>query len=473
MTQHLMPLSHAKNVQSHLSLLYALIHHLKIFLKRPIKVLNLTFPYLNLKSPTNHFEDVEVTCNPNLRPSHYLEFIQQALNSETYDIVVGINYELICNLLKHNPSDITHFLQFIADHSASAVYEFSTYKLYLYSPFFKQCYFNREIIAHSTPVIFMFCSNRYWYANGNLATFESGDLSRDTSANPKRHLTNTHYVFKYCQFAEPHIRIALKREIDFLINNNATGGFAPKLIHFSIGAYEGWLLRKHVPGTPFVRYLKDNLNYDPLNLIQNILVLLMSLEKNKQFYTNLRPENVLILPSGQATLLDYGEIEYKHKHFLKGYFSFILLSYEIFHHKIISHRRLNPAYLMNDALNPLYHQWVQLILAQPHYTWNFGRFYKLLQQAQQQQINAQAPIAANTFDAKHFQAWLNKLTHLIEKNRLHIKRFEYFIIDQLNLHYRKMPAFKRMLFFIKKYYLIGYDTLSLFLKSLILKKFKT
>lgn len=410
---------------------------------RPLKILNLRFP-INLKNT------------------------RIALDKERYDLILNINY---AELSRHTTQqDLLKIIEQISNNSSISIFHFSSFNDYFRNLLLKKIYKYREIIPTYTQTIFVFCSNSYWYANGHMAEFEQPqNLTREWVGKvdgTRRYYFNSEYILKYYQLTEKigiKITKELKREIRFLKKNNEEQGFAPQMIGFYMGSYEGWVLRKKVPGTPLSEIIENNLPYDPCLILKNIFQQSIYLEKNNYYHTDLRPRNVLVLNSGEAMLIDYGAVERKKKRYLPGYFSHIMFGYEVFHKKNIPIRKFDPAYVMHNELNSVYHRWLKLIISVPNEHWTFPLFQHFLEEAQNRE-----PVCRIDYD--NFQFWLTKIHKLINARRIRLKRFEVFMAKKLNHYFYKPSPMNLIMNFLWQKSLVLYDSISLPIKSLFIQK---
>ncbi len=438
-----------------ISIISKILDCLKKYDHKSLCILNLGYPLLQESlNIISQYQIIE-NNNPALNtPSFIVHQVQQ----QYYDLIVGIDGSLF------NESNIaeSELVTSIANNSDISIYKFPSFQTYFANPIFKKIYKYREVIPRQTQEIYVFCSNSYWYADGKISKFiPQTKLTRErvgTISGERRYYFNAEHILKYYELnggGGDHIKREIEAEARFLLEDNATHGFAPKLIDFKTNAYEGWILREQAPGVTLSEILDENKDYDPLAIFNHTLQQVILLEKKNLVHIKLRPRNIIVLETGGALLIDYGAIFSKHKQkfSLSSYYGFLILSYEIFHRKHIAEREFSPFYLMDaEDVHPHYQRWIKLILSYPTRLWNFELFSILFSESESSQD------IVCKIDNDHFQHWLRKMQQLIANKKINLLRFETLVANKINSYHDSYP--EKVLYLLGKKIGVLYNKLS-------------
>ncbi|MFT3742224.1 MAG: hypothetical protein QM752_06110 [Gammaproteobacteria bacterium] len=386
----------------------------------------------------------------------------QAYSEQHYDIISNIHYYQL------KPSYLHEAVENLSQTADIGLFHFKNFKSYFNDPFLKKFYRYRETFITKTNKVLVFCSNLYWYANGHIDRFEIPEnQTREWVGKmdgSRRYYFNADYILKYYQLTEKigqKIHRELNREIAFLSNEQVSQKLAPKLLAYHLHAYEGWILRKKVPGMAISEMIKMGMAYDPVAIVEALLQQAIILEEYGYYHTDLHPRNILMVENKYPKFIDYGAIE-QHRHFIKGYLYFLMCSYEIFHRKIIALRRFAPIFLLDSNLHPIYTKWTRLLLACPPSQWNFPKLLSLFREAQQETTPSPS--------LQIFSKWLDNVHTLICHQKIRLRRFEDDMVYQLNLQFQRKPWLKRVWKALRFTTTYLYDTITLKIKSLYTKK---
>jgi tRNA A-37 threonylcarbamoyl transferase component Bud32 len=283
----------------------------------------------------------------------------------------------------------------------------------------------------------LFCSNGYWYADGQLRKFNSWadfshELDTNAHANTRRYYFSEQLILKYYRFTKdktPENQEELSNEINFLINHSATTPYLPKLNHYKINADDGWLLREKISGLSFHKVINEGVVYDAMAVVSNLLYQLTILEQQSLYHTDLRTWNLLLNEQGEVRFIDYGAIKrtttdmlHRKKHV---FMSFLLLAYEIINRTIIEVRHFTPAHIHPKYYPENFRIWLMHLLSIDFSQWSFGLFLKLL--------NTKDNSSADALRiAESMKLWLEVVEPGVESPRYRKKHFERLFIKRLN-----------------------------------------
>jgi hypothetical protein len=169
--------------------------------------------------------------------------------------------------------------------------------------------------------VLLFCSNRFWYANGHLGAFGSWtpyahDMAEDTRLRTRRYFFSADRVAKsYCFYGPParDNRHDIGREILFLSNPPVEGQSIPHLVARHVGGHDGVLVMERLPGIPLSTAIEQEKGYDPGLVLHDVLDGLDALERVGLYHNDVTPSNVLINSDGRTALIDFASITAKRR----------------------------------------------------------------------------------------------------------------------------------------------------------------
>lgn len=161
-----------------------------------------------------------------------------------------------------------------------------------------------------------FASNYAWYLDGHIdtftsMTFSSHDSSAATCGGTRQYFMNERLIAKVFSLRDSYTnlnQLEIDTEAEFLAKPPEQFAPVPKVLRYGKHEHEIWLLRERLPGELLYRMIVEEMPYDGRRVIHDILKQLVALEAAGFAHNDLRTWNVLIMPDGAATLIDYGSI---------------------------------------------------------------------------------------------------------------------------------------------------------------------
>ncbi|RPH63296.1 MAG: methyltransferase domain-containing protein [Chloroflexi bacterium] len=230
-----------------------------------------------------------------------------------------------------------------------------------------------------------YSSNRYWYLDGVIGSFEAWTYSSHHLVENNFQKTRQ-YFFGNGQIIKKFLldsglesvnRIELKQESNFL-SAPPPGLQVPHLILAGENQYEVWLVREAPPGKILSTLIKDGVPYDPYLVLADILEQLCILEAAGLYHNDIRTWNTLVLTDNSAMLLDYGSIIRSNEDCVWPHN--IYLAFWIFVYEVVSGTVNTPFPLRQPFISPIslpepYQKWGMMFWSYPTSEWSF----KLLQ----------------------------------------------------------------------------------------------
>jgi len=164
--------------------------------------------------------------------------------------------------------------------------------------------------------VLLFCSNRYWYADGRLGAFDSwtschSEVVGDTRRGTRRYFFSADTVVKNFLLCGPMARDN-RRDIDlessFLSGPPVELTFMPRLIAHHVGHHNGVLVMNRLSGFSLATAIVRNVDYDPTLVLGGVLESLSILEQAGLFHNDVELWNVLINDNGNSALIDFSSI---------------------------------------------------------------------------------------------------------------------------------------------------------------------
>lgn len=162
----------------------------------------------------------------------------------------------------------------------------------------------------------IFASNHAWYFDGYIDTFASmtrhpRDRDVPIREGTRQYFMNDRMITKVYSlkgsFKEDNL-LEIGREAVFLTRPPENFAPLPKVSLFGMNEQEIWIVRERLPGDLLYHLILEEKPYDVDRVIHDILKQLVVLENASLAHADLRTWNVLIMPNGAATLIDYGAI---------------------------------------------------------------------------------------------------------------------------------------------------------------------
>lgn len=281
-----------------------------------------------------------------------------------------------------------------------------------------------------------FCSNLFWYANGEMAPFDSWstishELVDYDQENHRAYYFNQTQLLKYFLFAGKKAqcnREELQNEINFLRDNPELLQPKSHLIKYQLTATEGWLLKEKIAGIRLASIILQRQAYDAKAIITAVLAQLVQLESAGYYHSDLRTWNVIVAPNGGVSLIDFGSITRIPHDILSPnkniYLSFLIFFHELISRKLVNDRHFNPQVIATENYPEEYHLFLFNILISPPETWSFKQFATLLNQPTVLTIGQQQNLV-------NLLAWSKKMQKQLDKKRLKLKKFEPLFLRKL------------------------------------------
>jgi predicted Ser/Thr protein kinase len=164
--------------------------------------------------------------------------------------------------------------------------------------------------------VLLFCSNRYWYADGYLDAFDSWtpyshEMVGDLRQGWRRYFFSADTIIKnYCLYGQPgrDNRRDMEFEVSFLLSPPVKNEPIPRLVAYHIGERDAVLVMERLPGILLTTAIKQNRDYDPALVLRNTLRSLDALERVGLFHNDLEIWNVLVGNDGSSALIDFASI---------------------------------------------------------------------------------------------------------------------------------------------------------------------
>lgn len=230
-------------------------------------------------------------------------------------------------------------------------------------------------------------SNRYWLLGDQIGAFdrfttESHRRARGLFADTRLYYFGAGRLVKVYLLDNPWKReknlSEIRTETAFL-RREIENFRKPRLLLADEHRDEAWLVRECLDGELLCDIMHEGWSCDPEALLDEILDQLVALESAGLYHGDVRTWNILVDPSGHATLIDYGDLSDKpadctqpHNIFL----SFMLLVREICTGEPRrAHRAALPTFSPDELPDP-YRSAFWSMLARPPEHWSFARLRK-------------------------------------------------------------------------------------------------
>jgi O-antigen chain-terminating methyltransferase len=249
---------------------------------------------------------------------------------------------------------------------------------------------NTHLSTVSRPLYIV--SNYYWFLDGGIGRFktwqaDSHMFARGVHRDSRRYFFGENLCIKmfYLDKRE-RVEINLQEynnEIAFL--SNPTQGFnCPRLLQQGTNKHELWLVREQLPGKLLFDIIRSGEKYDVRHILHDILSQLVALEVAGLYHNDMRIWNVVIGPTGQASLIDYGAITKDKKDYVwssNGIFlAFFIFIYEVTNAKMDFSDPIRTQSKNFYRLDPPYQNWLFAFWQISSDQWSFSLLEKLFMQ---------------------------------------------------------------------------------------------
>jgi O-antigen chain-terminating methyltransferase len=317
-----------------------------------------------------------------------------ALDKNDYDFVIGMS--IFHHLIhEHGLAYVESLISDLSKKINVGIYEFAldTEPLYWASSqpseprnLLNEYKFTHEISRHGTHLSkidrpLFFASNDFWLLGVHAGSIESThekshDLDQEYHKKTRRFFYSDKKLIKVFRINDSECGANEKeiaREVTFLKSPPKCFA-APEILDYGKSDSDSWLVRQLIEGELFTRFLNIGGVYDPELILKSILYQLACLELNGLYHGDVRPWNLLILPDGSATLIDYGAISQSTEDGQDVYgqiLSFFVLAREIITGKIRDIASERPAFVSPNDFKGKYKKWTNAVWAMPTHKWSF------------------------------------------------------------------------------------------------------
>jgi predicted Ser/Thr protein kinase len=164
--------------------------------------------------------------------------------------------------------------------------------------------------------VLLFCSNRYWYADGHLGAFDSWTSHSSEMTGQFRRGTRRYFFcadtivksYCFCGSAAQDNRREIEREISFLLKPPIEDASIPRLIGYHIGGYDGILVMERLPGILLTTAVLQEIDYNPALVLRGVLERLYALERVGLYHNDVGQWNILVDEDGGSVLIDFASV---------------------------------------------------------------------------------------------------------------------------------------------------------------------
>ncbi len=343
-----------------------------------------------------------------------IENILPKISADQYDLVLGLSvfHHLVYEI---GANSVQKMLSELAGKIFVGIFELAlnTEPLYWASSqpknirsLLKGFAFVNKLAEHGTHLSkinrpLYFASNHYWFLGGSIGRFDKWQTESHIFAHGVHHGTR-HYFFgdrvyiKMFDLDQPKRTEENLQEYNNTINflSNPPPGFnAPRLLQHGRNEHTSWLIRELLPGELLVDRICSGKVYDIKRILKDILAQLVALESVGLYHNDLRVWNILISPSGKASLIDYGSITNEKKDCVWSsggiFLAFFIFVYEITNREIkfscLRHIKATTQYKLKQP----YQNWLYVFWSTPIDKWSFKLLLDLFIQLEELEKNTQ------------------------------------------------------------------------------------
>lgn len=230
--------------------------------------------------------------------------------------------------------------------------------------------------------VLLFCSNRYWYADGHVGSFDTwtpchNEIIGDSRQGTRRYFFSGDTVVKSFLFFGLHAadnRRDMDHETSFLSAPPIRGRSIPRVLAYRIGSGDAVLAVERLPGIPLSTVMARKTDYDPASVLVDMVERLDALERAGLFHNDLEPWNVLVSGDGSAALIDFAAITAENRPAWRPYS--ILLCFFLFAQALIDRRLPDRAAIpfpfLPYRLPRHYRRWAAMVWTYPRQRRNFA-----------------------------------------------------------------------------------------------------
>lgn len=287
--------------------------------------------------------------------------------------------------------------------------------------------------THLSPIRrpLFFASNSFWYLGGRAGRFVkwtsvSNEVAGNFYEGTRRFFFGEGLLIKHFQLDHlrwgKHNNEELQRESEFL-RSAPDDLVVPKIVEAGENSVEAWLIRECLPGDTLDRKMAMlSVDYDPHQVVRDVLLQLVRLEKYGFFHSDIRTWNVLI-EAGRAAIIDYGaitrtpsDVTWPHD---------VVLAFLIFVQEVSCGETFDPLQrpplLDPDTLPEPYRHAVWEMLRMPKHEWSFAQLAKNLESRRETAGEwtrpAGVPALIQALQSKVYEGQAN-ISALLETNRV-------------------------------------------------------
>ena len=324
-----------------------------------------------------------------------IEKLFELVNLQQIDLVLGLS--VFHHMARtHGYEAIAEWLGTLGNHVAACIFELALAQEPVHwasaqptdeRKFLTGFQFTHELARLPThlssvkrPLIF--ASNYLWYLDGLMDRFKTMTRSSHappyaTCAGTRRYYMSDQRIAKLYSLRDAFPRLnelEISQEAQFLLHPPAEFEPVPQVFSCGVNENEVWIVRERLPGELLFDLIRTGKPYNVQQVILQVLDQLVLLEERGEHHNDVKTWNVLILPDGRATLIDYGSISvsdeaYSWPHNLFSAFWFFVWC--VTTHSDWSGQTLPPPYGSYHHLPQPFRRWAKTFEAFPAASWSF------------------------------------------------------------------------------------------------------
>ena len=325
-----------------------------------------------------------------------IEDFLSSIRQDQYDLVLGLS--IFHHLVhEHGKETVTQWIADLGRKIKCGIFELALKSEPLYwaekqpekpQEILRDFAFVHEVNRYATHLSeikrpMYFASNSIWYLDGKADYFKtwkytSHSLVGNNFQESRQYFIGEKYITKLFSLdtASP-LSAANKKEIQEEANflRNPPPGFAhPRLVTYGMSDFQTWLVRELLPGQILSDLILENREFDAMQIIEDVLDQLCTLEAKNLYHNDLRTWNVLVMPDGRSVLIDYGDISNQKQDVVWPHN--IFLSFLLFVHEVTTGILKPPFPQRHPFISPSnlptpYQQWAMSIWTRPTNEWSF------------------------------------------------------------------------------------------------------
>ncbi|WP_160288680.1 methyltransferase domain-containing protein [Pseudomonas knackmussii] len=323
------------------------------------------------------------------------EAVIDRITQDQYDLVLGLSvFHHVIH--EHGVLASQKLLSRISETTRAAIFEFALKEEPLYwaksqpdnpDALLVDFPFIHELSRHQTHLCevarpLYVASRRYWVLDGIADEYDhwtdtSHALERGVHEGTRRYFISERTIVKLFKIPNRIKEVnfgELEQEKDILTLLPEKLS-PPQLLAFGSNESEAWLARSIIPGTLFLDKITQNEPIDSVAVFKDVLQQAKLLEELGLYHNDIRTWNILITPSGKASLIDYGAISSRPRDCVwpdNIYLSLLVLAYEISTATTIPPRPIRLTSISPYNLPAPFNHWAAKLWSLPLEQWSFS-----------------------------------------------------------------------------------------------------